>query len=423
MPKRSTERARRRERDQDDQPPKGMTRRQRRDWFDELNRRRALESATVADAFPIVNTTAEPVAVEPVDQAEPKQPGRLAKLWRARPLFAALGLIAGLLYVIVPTQIDYYRGLGGLNPSLAGQYLHTYLAVPVVTESLSAYMGLLAGYAITVNSGHYRRYLKWMWLFASIAAVVNVKNGWHVGDGTHLTAFLLGGLSFGVPLVWHFYAGITLQVKHTRLSIAELAAISRGWVRHPLFSIRTARAVDLFPEKTRADVWEMVIRNHRVKLVNKWTTDPRQRSRDAEALATAPVKVSMVTTLDDIMRRWWKRSTPPVDVVPPSPVNDDVHDVHGERSPHTTSGVNVLDREGLAAEAEPEQPAETTGELRRRSMVTAAYYAEPREHPRGYQARVARELNVSKALVSKVFSECRAQESQSTTSGKAETKE
>lgn len=394
-----------------DRPPLGATRRQRREWIADALRRRKLVTANVAAHA----LAAAVVAGDGSDgQAVTEKPGIGARMWAARPLFAALALITGLLYVIIPTQIGYYRGIGGLDPMIAGVSLHTYLTVPVVTEALSAYMGLLAGYTIHVNSGRYRRYLKTMWLFAAVAAVVNVKSGWNVGDSTHITAFLLGGLSLCVPLVWHFYAGITLQVKHNPgMTIADLAAISQAWFRHPLFSLRTARAVDLFPDMNRRDVWSMIVEKHKEKLVQKWSTTPAERRElkraariEAAGRERARLDLAGVRHVGDVIYRFgWlttlARREPKMNHRP-------------EDEPTVTSTVNVLERPGAPAET----AAETTGELRARQFIIHEWHEQCGAHlpdsvrldkPKwGTGKRVADEQKVSTSYVSKIFGQCAA---------------
>jgi hypothetical protein len=388
--------------------PVGATRKQRQAWIDDALRRRHVVTAAVVDAATLA-AAAAPVDERPVEPVA--RPGWRRRMWDRRPLFAALVLDAALLWVIIPTQIGYYRLVGGLNPEIGPLVLRTYLMVPIVTESLSAFFGLMAGFVIDHGTGRYKLYLRLMWFFAAVAALVNVKNGWlHVDDGTHVTAFLLGGLSLCVPLVWHSYTGMRVAVK-VGLTIAELSRIYRGWFRHPLFSFRTARAVDLFPTMTRQEVWDMIVMNHRDKLVQKWTTKPEQRRelrrQERDGLNAGLLALAGVRHVADIVFRFRWKTRP---ARPEPGMNRKVNQVD-EGVPGSTSAVQVSERPGAPAET----PAETTGELRAASFLIYVWHEFCGEHlgerrlsspPRGTGARLAREHNVSASYVSKVFGQC-----------------
>lgn len=388
-----------------DRPPVGLTRRQRRAWNDDLLRRRRAETDAVLEAATLAVLVMGP-AVEP----EAPRPGRVRRawsaLWERRALLFTLGLMSGMLVIVISTQVAYYRPMAGLTPEFGSAgwlRVRVYLTVPVITELLSMNMAVLAGYVIDKNKGRYRLYIRFMWIFAGIGAAVNLRGGWeHVGDNTHMTALVLAGMSLCVPLIWHMYTGMRIAIEVSGRTIAEIARVGRQWTRHPVLSFKTARAVELFPEMTRDDVWEKVAHRARYKREQKWNeidTSAHPRKQLAAALRV----LARVRTPRDLLARW---SDKPAPAGGDTPVNEPCT-VDDDRAPGGTSGVNTL-------LVDPPTPAETTGEIKVRDLVVRAWFEVHGEHlpvkgeqPWGYQAKLAAQVGRSKSYVTKVFNECR----------------
>lgn len=391
---------------------------------------------------------------EPVAGAVPARTAR-------RIMVAAVALVATIDLVIVVTQLDYYRGLDGLTPTVGGVVMRIYALVPVLGEALSLFFGMLATYAITRDAGRYRRYLRLMWVFASIAAVVNSSHVWHHvnADDRLITALVLGGLSLAGPLVWHTFTGLRVAVEVTGASIAELAAVARQWARHPWLSWRCARWVDLFPEYTRADVWEMVTRAKREKVLQKVGGISVNRvnsvNTPVHTVSVNRVNPAVDTSVNPAVdsaagwRHWWaawrggKRSTGQLTAgeLVNTPVDNQVNpgsellsradvadldaafgpvDVVGElgviggdgerltppvdtpRSPRPTRAVN--------RRASSEHPAESTGELRNKALIVTEWFTDHQpgqlNPERRSQAAIARARGVSKSYVCRLFGEC-----------------
>lgn len=395
-----------------DRPPAGLTRRQLRRWNDDLVTRRQAETAAVLEAAALAAMVMGP-AVPP----EQPRPGVLRRAWSAvwgrRPLLFTLGLMAVMLVIVISTQISYYRPMAGLTPEFGASgwlRVRVYLTVPVITELLSMQMACLAGYVIDRNRGRYTRYIRMMWAFAAVGAAVNLRGGWeHIADGTHVIAFVLAGMSLAVPLVWHSYTGMRIAVDITGMSIAEIARIGRQWTRHPRLSYSTARAVELFPELSRDEVWERVSHAARAKRDAKWNGVETSGNPRAQ-LDRAVHNLRSVRSPEDL-KTWWKDRAPAGgDQAMNKPGNigetNVFPDVH-ESSHPPTSDVHIL-------VAEPPTPAETTGDIRVRDMVVRAWFevhgehlVHKREQPRGYQTQLAADVHRSKSYVSKIFTDCR----------------
>lgn len=338
-----------------------------------------------------------------------QKPGRVHRavraVWERRILLFALALVAAIELTITVTQIPFYRGLPMLRPELGGVTLPVYVMLPIWTTSLSVYFAAAAGFVIEKDAGRYRRYLRLMWAFASIGAVINVSHALHqlatAGSAEWLSAVLLGGGSLFAPVVWHTYAGITLDTKVKGRSIAEVLAISRQWARHPFLSWRTAQYLDLFPSLDRTQVWDKV------------STKARKRVEVKLGMREAPPETS----------RAWKRSDRKRGNTPETPASADGVPAVDEavvaeleaRLAETPSLPDVRTETPLETVPETRKPAdenasETTAERNyKRLWVAAAFVVVNRGllETVPSQNEIARRFRVSPSHVSKVFTACR----------------
>ncbi len=375
-----------------EQPPEGMGFLQRRRWRNNQLRQLELDTASRAEAL----------RGQGVDVAPSR--GRIARavaaLWQRRILLMALALVVGLEVTITITQIPFYRALPMLRPEVAGVQWPVYVMLPIWTTSLSVYFGAAAGFVIQSNTGRYRRYLKLMWLFAGIGAVINVSHALallnQAGADEWLTAVFLGGGSLFSPIVWHTYAAISLHIKIQSTTIADMLTISRQWARHPRLSWRCAQYLDLFPSLERPQVWEMVVRQSRSKALVKLGVLP------------APVRVRE-TPVHWRKPSTWKRGT----IVAPT-FDDDAVLSALEVSLALPAAPDRVAQETQQATRKPadEKPVETTAEREyKRVWVAAAFYLmQSQQVPALPQRAVADVLKTTPGTVSKVFSACRSGE-------------
>jgi hypothetical protein len=319
-------------------------------------------------------------------------------LWQRRILYLALVLVVAIEVTITVTQIPFYRDLPNLQPEVGGRKWPVYVMLPMLTTALTVYFAAAAGFVISKDAGRYRRYLRLMWFFASIGAVINVTHALNqlerAGSGEWLSAVFLGSGSLFTPIVWHTYAGIKVTTTIKLMSIAELMAISRQWARHPRLSWRCAQYVDLFPSLDRAQVWEMVIRQSRNKALIKLGVQPApERHQETPASWRKPST--------------WKRGK-----VEATSIDDDAALAELEVSLALPAAPGRMSQETPEETWKPadEGPCETTAEREyKRVWVAAAYYLiNQAQVPRVTQSEVARLLETTPGTVSKVFAACRA---------------
>lgn len=386
-------------------PPAKLTNRQLRAWNEESVRRRKIETDAFLEAATLVA-----MVTGPVGEPDEPRPGFLRRVWERRALLFTMSLMLVMLVIVISTQVAYYRPMVGLTPEFGSHgwlRVRVYLTVPIITELLSMNMACLAGYVIDRNKGRYRLYIRAMWVFAAFGAVVNLRGGWeHVGDKSHITAFVLAGMSLAVPLIWHFYTGMRIAIEVSGRTIAEIARVGRQWTRHPVLAIKTARSVELFPELTRDEVWERVAHRARCKREQKWNGVDTS-AHPGEQMDKAIRVLDRARTPWDLVKRWIRTPAP---AGGDNPVNGSVNRLStgvDKSSQGGTSGVNTL-------VADP-TPAETTGEIRIRDMIVLAYYSVNGEHlpvaergqPYGYQSQLAAQTGKSKSYVSQIFGKCK----------------
>jgi hypothetical protein len=288
----------------------------------------------------------------------------LVWLWNQRIAAFAFVLALGIELTIVVTQVPYYASLPGMAPTVAGVLVRIYWAMPLITGGLTLFFGAMAAYVITKQSGHYKRYLRLMWFFAAIGAAVNVNHSLQLlGAKNWITALVLGGGSLASPLVLHSWSGLRIAITVSGFSIQDLMVTGRRWVRHPILSVKFAYRLDLFPEFTADEVWEMTVRGTRRRVLDK----------------VEGVSVS----------RWWqwrRRASEP-------------------RSEPVNRAVNSVNSHAVPAET----PAETTAErnLKLTTLVAAFYLNKEGVHPQRTQKFVSEAANAAASYTSRVFAECK----------------
>lgn len=379
-----------------ERPPEGLGLLQRRRWNRNQLKQLELDTAHRGEALRRDGVTTR------------REPGRVSRaaraLWQRRILLFALALVVAIEVTITVTQIPFYRGLPNLRPEVFGTTWRVYVMLPVLTTFLAVYFAAAAGFVIASDAGRYRRYLRLMWVFSTIGAVVNVSHALQqlsaAGTGEWLTAVFLGGGSLFTPVVWHTYAGIKLHTTVKLMSIAEVLTVSRQWARHPRLSWRCAQYVDLFPSLERAQVWEMVIRQSRREALIKL------------GLLPAPQRAQ------ETSRWWWKPSTwkrGKVEETSAPAIDEDK--VLADLEAQLTAAPPVPGQVEETFPQETWKPAdetacETTADRNyARLWVAAAFHVmESGNSVRRTQADVARLFKVSPGHVSKVFTACRAGE-------------
>lgn len=295
--------------------------------------------------------------------------GRLRRgvlwLWGQRIAVMAFVLALVIELTIVVTQVPYYAQLPGMAPTLADVTIRVYWMMPIITGGLTLYFGAMAAFVIDKKSGHYKRYLRWMWFFAGIGALVNVTHSLHLlGDKDWITAVVLGGGSLASPLVLHSWTGLRIAVTVSGFGIQDLIVTGRRWVRHPILSVKFAWRLDLFPELHHAEVWEMTVRRTRDKVLDKVAGVKRQRP--VKGTQTADVGV----------------------------------EVHSVNSP--VKSVNSL---AVPAETAAETTAERNYKLT--TLVAAFFLNKEGVHPQRSQKFISEAAGASQSYTSRVFAECR----------------
>lgn len=180
--------------------------------------------------------------------------------WGRRLAVLAAGLLvllvsAVIAVVVIATQIGFYRQnmrvqdveMLGLPPI----DLPTF--TPIAVEALAWVFTAMAVILVLCNrmAG---RWTQSMWLFASIAAVVN---GWHnMHQGDWLSGVVTGGLSVAGPYMVHMFVAFTRTMAHgktieqtlldfgdrlasIRRSVAALAGHALDHAVHPVIAVRT----------------------------------------------------------------------------------------------------------------------------------------------------------------------------------------
>jgi hypothetical protein len=239
---------------------------------------------------------------QPVDQADEDEltmsPKR-RKLWRRGLLAFTLSAMVLLFGIIVATQLDFYRQLDGMKPTILGVSIPVYLAVPVATELLSLLYGAYATFCLYTRRGNYSKYVRWMWIYASIAAVVNASHSITHLDASDagLTALVLGGASLASPGAWHAYIGMTLAVRRSAATGVSIIARGRRTLKHPILTRRFHWSVDVFPDLSHDEVWAMVAGAKRARLASKYeaqakaaqTGKPKAQQPKAPKVKAQPV--------------------------------------------------------------------------------------------------------------------------------------
>lgn len=297
-----------------------------------------------------------------------RPPGRLRRgvawLWNQRIAYFAFVLALVIELTIVATQVPYYRQLPGMAPTLGGVVLRVYWMMPIITGGLTLYYGAAATYVVGKKAGHYTRYLRLMWLFAGIGALVNVTHSLKLlGDQDWITAVVLGGGSLASPLVLHSWTGLRIAVTVSGFSIQDLMVTGRRWARHPVLSVKFAWRLDLFPELEPSEVWEMTVRQTRAKVLDKVAGRSRKRKRD----------------------------------------DDEVH-----TGVHSDGGVNSAVNSVNSPVVPAETPLETTAERDLKTHLVAAYFLNKEGvHPQRTQKFISEAAGASQSYTSRVFSECK----------------
>lgn len=293
-------------------------------------------------------------------------------LWNQRIAVFAFVLALGIEATIVITQVPYYAGLPGMAPTVAGALVRIYWAMPLMTGGLTLFFGAMAAYTIAKKTGHYKRYLRLMWMFAVIGAVVNVTHSLQLLGGKNwVTALVLGGGSLASPLVLHSWSGLRIAITVSGSSIQELVVAGRRWIRHPILSVKFAYRLDLFPELHSAEVWEMTVRGTRQKVMDKVNG----------VKAVRPDKKADKSASDR-----------------------DVHSVDAEVN-SVNSAVNSVNSPPVPAET----PAETTAErnLKLTTLVAAFHLNKEGVHPQRSQKFISVAANAAPSYTSRIFAECR----------------
>ncbi len=118
-------------------------------------------------------------------------------------VWAISGLAAFVIgLVIILTQVGFYSAHMHNRDVNAFGWVTVNLAyfTPFAVEALGWVCTTLAAFA-TINDRPSAKYARFMWLFSSIAALVNSID--NIRSNDPLTGVVLGGLSLGVPLVVH----------------------------------------------------------------------------------------------------------------------------------------------------------------------------------------------------------------------------
>jgi hypothetical protein len=284
-------------------------------------------------------------------------------LWSQRIAIFALALSLTIEATIVITQVPYYASLPGMAPTLAGVLLRIYWMMPIITGGLTLFYGAMAAYVIAQKSGHYRRYLRLMWLFASIGALVNVTHSLRLlGGDEWITALVLGGGSLASPLVLHSWTGLRLAITSGH-SLADLVTAGRRWLRHPVLSVKFTHRLDLFPELHPSEVWEMTTRRSRERVLSKLNRPVREHRAQRGG-------------------------------------EDEIHSLG---SP-VNSAVNQVNSLSVPAETE----SETTAERHiKQSMLIGAYYVvNEGRHQTRTQKFISDVAGASPSYTSRIFREC-----------------
>lgn len=367
--------------------PDELGRRHRRRWYANQLRRQEIETEEMtqaAVAAAMLGDLIAPSAVELPEQAPetPAKRGRirrgLAWLWARRIAIFAVLLSLTIEVTIVATQVPYYAQLPGMAPTLAGVLFRVYWMMPVITGGLTLYYGAAAAFVVDKRSGHYTRYLRLMWFFASIGALVNVTHSLHLlGDQDWITAVVLGGGSLASPLVLHSWTGLRIATTVSGYSLQDLMVTGRRWIRHPKLSLQFAYRVDLFPELDPADVWEMTVRTTRAKVINK-----------VNRRVDEPGQTTVGRT------RKGRRGS--------GEVHSEVH-----TGPDVNPAVNSVNSLPLPAET----PMETTAERELKTTLVAAYFLNKEGvHPQRTQKFISEAAGASQSYTSRVFTECKRHE-------------
>jgi hypothetical protein len=295
--------------------------------------------------------------------------GRLRRtvlwLWAQRIAVMAFVLSLAIELTIVATQVPYYAQLPGMAPTLADVTIRIYWMMPIITGGLTLFYGAAAAFVIDKQSGHYKRYLRLMWLFASIGALVNVTHSLRLlGDQDWITAVVLGGGSLASPLVLHSWTGLRIAVTVSGFGIQDLIVTGRRWIRHPILSVKFAWRLDLFPELHSAEVWEMTVRQTRGKVLDKVAGVKRRHRGKATGTDTGTPEVHTVNSPGEV--------------------------------------VNSLS-------VPAETAAETTAErnLKLTVLVAAFYLNKEGVHPQRSQKFVSAAAGAAQSYTSRVFAECR----------------
>lgn len=294
---------------------------------------------------------------------------RRAVLWLWNQRIAGFAFVLALVIevTIVVTQVPYYAGLPGMAPTIAGFMVRIYWMMPVITGGLTLYFGAAAAYVIAKKTGHYKRYLRLMWTFAGIGAVVNVTHSLQLLGGKNwITALVLGGGSLASPLVLHSWTGLRIAMTVSGLTIQDLIVTGRRWIRHPVLSVKFAYRLDLFPELHPAEVWEMTVRGTRDKVLDKVAGVKKEKAE--------------------------KRGKTGKDKLSELPV----HSVNG--------AVNSVNSHAVPAET----PAETTAErnLKLTTLVAAFFLNKEGVHPQRTQKFISEAASAAPSYTSRVFAEC-----------------
>lgn len=185
---------------------------------------------------------------------------RWAKTWswlagnRVFLLIAAIEAIAG--FVIVLSQLGFYRNLHGLDVPLHTWKIKVWLLMPFVVEGFTWAFGAMATMLVRKRRGNPTRYVRLMWLFALYATVVNVvHNVQHVGDP--ITGMVVGGFSLAAPLLWHRYVGMTTALLAGRTP-EEIKQAFRLRLMFPRLSYRADRIQGLL-RCDRAAAWDLAV--------------------------------------------------------------------------------------------------------------------------------------------------------------------
>lgn len=304
--------------------------------------------------------------------AEQPRRGRVRRgltwLWGQRIAIFAFVLSLTIELTIIATQVPYYAQLPGMAPTLADVTLRVYWMMPIITGGLTLYYGAAAAFVVDKKSGHYARYLRLMWFFAAIGALVNVTHSLHLlGDQDWITAVVLGGGSLASPLVLHSWTGLRIATTVSGFSLQDLMVTGRRCVRHPILSVKFAWRLDLFPELHSSEVWEMTVRRTRDKVLDKVSGAGKKSARKASANVHA---------------------------------DSEVHSVNPE-----VNSVKSVNSQPVPAETEMETTAERN--LKLSTLVAGFYLNKEGVHPQRTQKFISEAANASQSYTSRVFAECK----------------